>query len=109
MEQDDRRRTLLHRDAMDVVLTWGPERAEPEDERLQRRQPTATDAERDAALATAREVLRRAEGLAPTLKGMGPVDDTVAAVRRDHPWLDDELWSRAANQGMYFDWRDNGR
>lgn len=94
---------------MDVVLTWGPERAEPEADRLQRRQPDTTDTERDAALAAAHDVLRRAEGLAPVLKGLGPVEDSVAAVRRDHPWLDDEFWSRAANQGMYFDWRDNGR
>ncbi len=99
----------LYRDAMDVVLTWGPERAEPEEERLARRRPAASDEERTAALAAAHEVLRRTEGLAPMLKGLGPVEDSVTAVRRDHPWLDDELWSRAANQGMYFDWRDNGR
>lgn len=99
----------LRRDALDVVLTWGPERAEPEELRLARRRPAATAEDRTAALQDAHEVLRRAEGLAPALKGVADVEDSVWAVRRDHPWLDDELWSRAANQGMYFDWRDNGR
>lgn len=96
----------LLRDALDVVLTWGPERMTPELERLKEKQPRASEAEQQEALRTAYQVLSAAEALAPEIK-RGETNAT-AQLRERFSWASDEQISRAIQQGLYSHWRDTG-
>jgi hypothetical protein len=99
----------LHRSAMDVVLTWGPERLRPEIERLRERHPDADPMVAAAALEEGHRALADAEALAPAIKGAGPATTSKEEIRHRHPWLTDELLDRAVQQGLYFHWRDTGQ
>lgn len=94
------------RQALEVVLQWGPERSVPELERLRISEPDATDDELTEALGLAQRVLSRAEALAPRVK-MGSVLGTQIP-REEFPWITDDLAARAIQQGMFFHWRDTG-
>ena len=98
----------VRRSALDVVLTWGPERATPEGERLLERHPGLDAATVTDALAEAHRVMGRAEELAPGIKGVGRSTTTRRAIEQEHPWLTDDLLDRAVQQGLYSHWRDTG-
>jgi hypothetical protein len=98
----------VRRSALDVVMTWGPEMARPAEERLLERHPGLDAVEAGRALAEAYLVTSKAEQLAPAEKGVGDAPLTRADIRRDHPWVNDELLERAIQQGLYSHWRDNG-
>lgn len=87
-------------------MTWGPERAVPEVERLRERQPSLTPEEYEAALREAWRVMGKAEALAPAVKDgrvMG-IQDLVA----EFPWVTDDQAGRAIQQGLYYHWRETG-
>ena len=96
----------LLRDALDVVLTWGPERMTPELNRLKEKQPQTSDEERQAALQAAYQVLSVAEAIAPEVKS-GETNAT-AQLQERFPWASDEQIARAIQQGLYAHWRDTG-
>jgi hypothetical protein len=98
----------VRRIALGVVMTWGPEMARPAEERLLERRPGLDDTTVHQALAEARLVTSKAEKLAPAEKGVGDAPLTRADIRRDHPWVNDELLERAIQQGLYSHWRDTG-
>ncbi|MCC7433142.1 MAG: hypothetical protein IT363_00545 [Methanoregulaceae archaeon] len=96
----------LLRDALDVVLTWGPERMTPELDRLKEKQPKSSEEERQEALQTAYQVLSAAEALAPEIKG--GATNATAQLREQFPWVSDDQLARAIQQGLYSHWRDTG-
>jgi hypothetical protein len=93
--------------AMDVVLTWGPERSIPEADRLRDHHPEITDSQVQAALAEAWRVMGQAESFAPDIK-RGISTNAHEILRRDRPWLTEDQASRAISQGLYSHWRDTG-
>jgi hypothetical protein len=96
------------RAALDVVLTWGPERATPEEDRLSAAHAGLGSEQVAAALSEAHAVLRAAESLAPAIKGTGAAPTTRSGIVAAHPWLTDDLLERSVQQGLYFHWRDTG-
>lgn len=96
----------LLRDALDVVLTWGPERMTPEVERLREKQPNTVDEELHEALQTAHQVMSHAERLAPEVKSNSVNGER--SLREEYPWVTRSQASRAIQQGMYFHWKDSG-
>lgn len=104
----ERQDGTVQRSALEVVLTWGPERSTPEADRLLARHPGLDAATVTDALAEAHRVLTEAEGLAPGIKGTGPSTTTRRRIRRDHPWLTGDLLDRVVNQALYHHWRDTG-
>jgi predicted nucleotide-binding protein len=96
----------LLRDALDVVLTWGPERMTPELVRLKEKQPWASEEERQEALQSAYQVLSAAEAIAPEVKR--GATNANAQLRESFPWASDEQIARAIQQGLYSHWRDTG-
>lgn len=93
--------------AMDVVLTWGPERMRPEIDRLRDSFPGIDDGSAKRALAEASRVLREAEDGAAVAKSSG-VHQLENALRKDRPWLTSDQAGRAVSQGMYYHWRETG-
>ena len=89
-------------------MTWGPESARPDVDRLLEREPGLDDTTVQQALTEARLVTSKAEQLAPAEKGVGDAPLTRADIRREHPWVSDELLERAIQQGLYSHWRDTG-
>lgn len=92
-------------DALNVVLTWGPERAVPELERLRERQPLLSTEEAETALKQAWQVMRQAEALAPGVKTGGP---GVQKLLAEFPWVTEDQAGRAIQQGLYYHWRETG-
>lgn len=99
----------LRRSALDVALTWGPERATPEPDRVSARHPGVAMEEIERALVEAHGVMAAAQELAPAVKGYGPASTSRDEIRRSHPWVTEEQLERAISQGLYADWRDTGR
>lgn len=93
--------------AMEVVLTWGPERARPEIDRLRDSFPDVDDATAKEALSLAAKALSEAEAGAGSAKA-GNQRGLEKTLRRDRPWLTADQASRAVNQGMYYHWRETG-
>lgn len=96
----------LLRHALDVVLTWGPERMTPEVERLRQKQPSATEQELQDALQEAHRVISFAEQLAGGMKA-----NQVNGERRlcdEFPWVKKSQVSHVITQAMYYHWRDTG-
>ena len=97
----------VFRDAMDVVLQWGPERMVPEADRLRQKHPDLSEDEASHALAQAWKVMGEAEGLAPDIK-RGVESRATFKLQQGRPWLTDEQAGRAINQGLYSHWRETG-
>ncbi len=93
--------------AVDVVLTWGPERIRPEIDRLRDSFPDVDEATAKEVLADAWKVLSEAEAGAGAAKS-GNTRGLEKALRKDRPWLTSDQVSRAVNQGMYYHWRETG-
>lgn len=93
--------------AMDVVLTWGPERSRPEMDRLRDKFPDVDDATASEALKDAARVLSEAESGAASAKS-GNQRGLENALRKNRAWLTAEQASQAVNQGMYYHWRETG-
>lgn len=96
----------LLRDALDVVLTWGPERMTPEVERLREKHPGTADEDLHEALQVAHQVMSHAERLAPDVKSNSVNGERQLA--EEYPWITRSQASRAIQQGMYFHWKDSG-
>jgi hypothetical protein len=99
-------------DALTVVLEWGPQARLSQGWRLERRQPTATAAERQSALTDAAEVKHLAYDLTapawPHVDGRVPapsVEDVeavaITALERRFPELDSASLRRAVRQANY--------
>lgn len=93
--------------AMDVILTWGPERMRPEIDRLRASFPNLDEATAQDALREASRALSEAESGAASAKA-GNQRQLEKSLRKDRPWLTADQASRAVNQGMYYHWRDTG-
>jgi hypothetical protein len=94
------------RAALDVVLTWGPERSTPEPERLAELRPNLDVNLIQQSLSEAHSVLCSAEELAGGAKaGSGP---GVSVLLDRFPWLTEDRAQSAMSQGMYFHWRETG-
>jgi hypothetical protein len=100
-------RDEILRDAMDVVLQWGPDRQVPEADRLRRKHSDLTDDEAGQALAQAWRVLGEAELLAPDIKA-GTETNANSRLRANRSWLTEDQAGRAVNQGLYSHWRETG-
>ncbi len=95
------------RTAMDVVLTWGPERMVSEEDRLLIQHPELSPEQVQEALAEAHRVMRESESLAPGIK-RGLLNSGHKELRRRWPWLTKDQAERVINQGLYYHWRDTG-
>ena len=98
----------VRRSALDVVMTWGPESARPDADRLLERHPGLDETTVQQALAEAHLVTSKAEQLAPAEKGVGDAPLTRADICHAHPWVTDDQLARAIQQGLYAHWRDTG-
>ncbi|MBC8066096.1 MAG: hypothetical protein H7Y17_14785 [Chlorobia bacterium] len=95
--------------AMDVVLTWGPERTRPEFDRLRDTFPDIDKSAAARALGAAAKVIDDAENLAREVKtGRMSMQQAESKLLENRAWLSPEQASRAQNQGMYYDWREYG-
>jgi len=93
-------------DALDVVLTWGPERMIPELERLREKQPDATEQELKEALEIGHQVLSYAEKLAGGIKA-NQVNGERKLLEK-YPWVTKSQSSHVITQAMYYHWRETG-
>lgn len=95
--------------AVDVVLTWGPERVRPEIDQLRDSLPDVDDAEGGEALKAAWKVLSEAEAQAGNVKsGRMSESQLCAMLRKDRSWLTSDQAGRTVSQAMYYHWRETG-
>ena len=93
------------REALDIVLTWGPERATPEIDRLLAKFPDLFIGDVRNVLARCHQVISDATDLAPAVKANTlSMAQAETKLCEERPWMTDDQASRAMNQGMYYDW-----
>lgn len=97
--------------AMEIALTWGPDRLIAEDVRLRKIHPNVSDEEAQTARSIAYRVIYEAsESIAEgTKSGKLTYPEARRRLMTNRPWLTEELATKAISQGEYYHWRETGQ